>query len=445
MPALQTESCGGLRRMSSARTESRGMDVSYLKISGGKPLCGEISVQGSKNAVLPVLAACIPGEGVCVIENCPSIRDTEDTFQIMRALGYGIRRTKGAVSISPENTGICRVERTEAVRIRSSVLFLGALLGKMKKAVIPLPGGCAIGKRPIDIHLRALEALGARFEIGETIRAWTDGLRGNEVSLAYPSVGATENTILAAVAAKGGTVIRNAAREPEVDELCAFLRHRGASIRRDEDGSIRIEGDKALGPASYRMKADRIVSGTYLLAVSSTGGRVRLANESGDTLGALLETLSRMGAVCSVDENGVSVSASGRLKPVAYLETAPYPGFPTDLQSPLLAALSRAGGESRICETVFEQRFGTVYELLKFGARIETRGRCAYITGVPKLYGTTAVAPDLRGGAALVLAALQAEGRTAIRNTGYIARGYEDIARDLSHLGADIRWAEDGS
>lgn len=432
--------CGGAPPV---RTESRGMDVDYLEISGGRPLGGEINVQGSKNAVLPILAACIPGAGECVIENCPLIRDTEDTFHIMRALGYCISRTGDAVRITPADTETYTVERMEAVRIRSSVLFLGALLGKMKKAVLPLPGGCAIGKRPIDLHLRALEALGARFEIGETITAWTDGLYGTEIDLEFPSVGATENTILAAVMAKGETVIRNAAREPEVDELCAFLRQRGASVRREADGSIWVDGQKTLGPAVYRMKADRIVSGTYLLAAAAAGGQVRLINESGETLSALRAVLSQMGAVCSAGENGITVCAAQRVRPVPYLETAPYPGFPTDLQSPLLAVLAGADGESTVCETIFERRFCTAGELLKFGAKIGTRGRCAHITGVPRLHGAAADAPDLRGGAALVLAALQAEGRSVIRNTGYIARGYEDIARDLALLGADIRWADD--
>lgn len=414
------------------------MNVSYLEISGGKPLNGEICVQGSKNAVLPILSACLIGEGVCEIENCPFIRDVEDTLEILQTLGCTVHRDGHTVRIDASGADTYEIKTKEAARIRSSVLFLGALLGKMKKAVIPRPGGCAIGKRPVDLHLSVLEALGAEISVGEKITASTSGLQGGALALPFPSVGATENAVLASVMAKGQTVIRNAAREPEIDELCDFLRKRGACIVRRTDGSLCIEGGHTLKKAVYRMRADRIVSGTYLLAGAATGGAVTLLNENGEALHFLLETLERMGASCGRAKDTLTVRGK-TLEAVPYVETAPYPGFPTDLQSPLMAALCRARGRSCICETIFENRFCTVPELLKFGADISVHGRCAQITGVHTLRAAAVHAPDLRGGAALVIAALQAQGRSTVAGTEYIGRGYEDICRDLRALGADIR------
>lgn len=417
------------------------MNVSYLEISGGKPLQGEVRVQGSKNAVLPILSACLLGDGVCVVENCPMIGDVQDTLEILQALGCRVGREGHTVRIDASGADTYEIKTKEAGRIRSSVLFLGALLGKMKKAVIPRPGGCAIGKRPVDLHLSVLEALGADVSAGEKITARTAGLKGAEITLAFPSVGVTENAVLAAVMAQGETVIRNGAREPEIDELCAFLIKRGAHISREADGTLRIEGGHTLREAVYRMRADRIVAGTYLLAGAATGGRVSLLNEGGKELRSLLEVLGRMGAVCTAQGKTLTVQG-GCLAAVPYVWTSPYPGFPTDLQSLLMAALCRAHGESCICETIFENRFCTVPELLKFGADIKVDGRCARISGVQTLHGAAVTAPDLRGGAALVVAALQAEGCSTVSGMQYIGRGYEDISRDLSALGADIRLVE---
>ena len=419
------------------------MDLSYLEIRGGVPLCGEVEVQGSKNGVLPILAACMLGTGDCVIENCPLIRDVNDTLEIMKMLGCRVEQHAGTVRVDASE--VCRYEITamEAARIRSSVLFLGALLGRMKKAVLPLPGGCAIGARPIDQHLWALTHLGAEFS-GETrIVASAEELHGDIVSLPFPSVGATENTILAAVCASGETLIENAAREPEIDELCEFLNCRGARINREENGSIRICGGIPLGPVCYRMKADRIVTGTYLLAAAATGGMVRIVNDDASRLGMLTEVLDQMEVSISCREGAVCLDAQhvpeSRVCAVPYLETAPHPGFPTDLQSPLMAALCRARGRSCICEKVFENRFCTADELKKMGAKIEIQGSLAVIDGVAQLHAGTLVPPDLRGGAALVIAALQAKGSTVISDMTYIDRGYEAIERDLARLGADIR------
>lgn len=420
--------------------ESRGMSLSSLEITGGIPLHGEIEIQGSKNAVLPVLAACLLGEGACVIENCPKIGDVEDTLNILKRLGCLVQRDGRSVCIDASKADNFEISGEEAARIRSSILFLGALLGRMKKAVLPLPGGCAIGARPVNLHLDALRQLGAEFCLQEKIIADAGNLHEGRVKLAIPSVGATENAILISVQVSGETVIENAAKEPEIDELCDFLVLRGADISRQKDGSIRIRGVQKLKAARYRMRPDRIVAGTYLLAAAATQGQIRIPDFPQQELGALLTVMCDMGVVVECRDNGLEMTVKRPLKAIPYLETAPYPGFPTDLQSPLMAVLCRARGESCICETIFESRFRTAAELRKMGAHIIVNDRCARIEGVPGLTAAQLQTPDLRGGAALVIAALQANGRTVIRRTGYIERGYEDICRDLQKLGADIRW-----
>ena len=420
------------------------MFLGYLEITGGIPLHGKIEVQGSKNAVLPILASCMLGEGACTIENCPSIGDVDDTLEILKLLGCRVEREGRTVCIDASSAGKNEIESMEAARIRSSVLFLGALLGRMKRAVLPLPGGCAIGRRPIDIHIKALEKLGACFAEDDKVVATARQLLGDTVVLPFPSVGATENTILAAATAHGITWIKNAAREPEIDELCEFLNCRGADIERTKNGDIRVCGVERLRGTTYRVKADRIVTGTYLLAAAATGGEILITNDNGSCLRAFLQVLEKMGAGVirspwGGKQEGIRISSPERLLGAGYLETAPYPGFPTDLQSPLMAVLCRASGKSCIREKIFENRFKTADELVKMGAEIEIDGDCARISGVPQLYGAVLEAPDLRGGAALVLGALQAKGCTKIGNIGYIDRGYENIERDLRLLGADIR------
>ncbi len=414
-----------------------------LEIAGGIPLFGEINIQGSKNAVLPVLAACLPGEGTCVIENCPAIRDVEDTLEILEQIGCQVRRDGTAVSVCTPKTVQCEINAHAAARIRSSILFLGALLGKMKKAVLPKPGGCAIGARPIDLHLEALQSLGVIFadrldESEELLAACGTAMHGGRFRLRIPSVGATENLVLASVLTEGVTVIENAAREPEVEELCRFLRLRGADIVRKENGNLVITGVSTLQPVQYRMHADRIVAGTYLLAAAGTRGCIRIRNFPHGELNALLSVLQEMGGKIRVSKEMLTLDMPGRPRAVPYVETAPFPGFPTDLQSPLMAVCAMADGTSRIRETMFENRFRTVSELRRMGAEIEVDGDCAVIQGVGCLRGAPLLAPDLRGGAALVIAALQAKGRSSIGNLEYIGRGYEDICRDFCLLGGDL-------
>lgn len=416
--------------------------MSYLEIRGGVPLKGKLEVQGSKNAVLPVLAACLLGEGVCTIENCPSIGDVDDTLEIMKMLGCRVERTGKTVSIDASRADRTEIGGAEAARIRSSILFLGALLGRMRTAVLPLPGGCAIGKRPIDLHLQGLEQLGAVFSVEEKITARAERLQGARIRLPMASVGATENIILAAVLADGDTVIENAAREPEIDELCEFLNCRGGQITRMSDGAIQICGGSPLTGVRYRMQADRIVTGTYLLAAAAVGGEVEISNDNGIRLEKPLEIMKQMGGKAEWRKEGIILRQNRIPSRISSAETAPYPGFPTDLQSPLMAALCRAEGENRIRETVFENRFRTAFWLQKMGADIRVEGQWATIQGVRKLHPAILQAPDLRGGAALVIAALQTEGTTVIENIEFIERGYEDISRDLRLLGADVRQFE---
>lgn len=437
------------------------MNLKSLKIKGGIPLKGEICIQGSKNAVLPILAASLLGDGPVVLENCPVIGDVKDTLQIMKKLGCTVWQEGNVVRVDASGADGFMIEEEEAARIRSSVLFLGALLGKIKKAVLPQPGGCAIGARPIDLHLKSLRQLGAvikedrdsgqekqdqdqgepqRKMPGGTLTADGTNMHGGCVRLRFPSVGATENIILAAVMLPGETIVEQAAREPEIAQLCEFLNLRGAKIRRERD-AIFIRGGAPLGPVRYRMRADRIVTGTYLLAAAASRGTVMIRNFPRE-LDALLLLLEKMGGSIEEQDGQLIFTMPRRACSGAFVETAPYPGFPTDLQSPLMAVLAGADGVSMIKETLFENRFRTARQLVRMGAQIEISGSCARITGCETLVGSVVEAPDLRGGAALVIAALQAEGVSTITGMEYVKRGYEDIARDLRVLGADV-WEEE--
>ena len=422
-----------------------------LKIKGGKPLSGKIHIQGSKNAVLPILAASLLGEGPVVIENCPVIGDVKDTLQIMEKLGCIICRKEEFVCVDASLADGFVIEKEQASRIRSSVLFLGALLGKIKKAVLPWPGGCAIGERPIDLHLEALRELGAIIEEyrqpgreqGEknagVLRADGKRMHGAAIQLRFPSVGATENIILAAVTLPGETIVEHAAREPEVDQLCEFLSLRGADIKREAD-TIRIRGGAVLKPICYRMQADRSVTGTYLLATAASRGAITILNFP-NGLDALLLLLKKMGGEIQTKDQSLTFIMRRRACAAGFVETAPYPGFPTDLQSPLMAVLAGADGSSVLKENLFENRFKTAEELIRMGAQITVNGNCAGITGCDRLHGSRVKASDLRGGAALAIAALQASGITTVTGLEYVERGYEDIARDFRLLGAQA-WVE---
>ena len=322
-------------------------------------------------------------------------------------------------------------------RLRSSILFLGALLGRNKKAVLPYPGGCTIGKRPIDLHCQAMKQLGARIEERDgLLTAETKSLKGNKIKFPFPSVGAAENAILAGVLTEGITEITGGAKEPEVLELCRFLNEKGAKILKNADGTLKIYGVSKLKDSSFTLMPDRIVAGTYVFAAAAAGGEVLLENAPAEQMKAVVETVSNMGMKVKASGSGMLVEAPEVLKPAGMVRTAPYPGFPTDLQSPLMAASVFAKGETTVEETIFESRFQTAGQLRKMGAEILEEGKRAVISGKGYLQGAQVEAAELRGGAALVLAGLGAKGVTNVWNTEYISRGYEDICRDFRQLGA---------
>lgn len=411
-----------------------------LEIIGGCPLHGSVRVQGSKNAALPILAAAVLHRGVTVLHHCPKILDVIHMTKILECLGCNIQWEGSTLTIDAKHISSVHVPALLGERMRSSIILMGSLAGRMGEAQIPYPGGCSIGARPIDLHIQGMKALQARVEDRDGfLHVQANGLRGTRISLKLPSVGATENLILAGVLAEGVTEIEGAAREPEIQELCAFLNAKGAKIQGAGTGCIRIRGVDGLRDSSHILMPDRIVAGTYLMAAAATRGCILLEEAPWDQMGAVLEVAERMGAAWSVCDRGLQIDAAGADQPVPRLATEVYPGFPTDLQSQAMAVLSLAKGESVIAEQVFESRFRCAGQLNRMGAWITVDGREAWIRGGAKLRGSKVRVPDLRGGAALVIAGLCASGRTIVEDEGYIRRGYEDICRDLRKLGGTIR------
>lgn len=411
-----------------------------IHIYGGIPLQGEVKIQGSKNAALPIMAAAVLTKGKSLLTGCPRIADVFQMQRLLESLGCKTRWEENALRIEAGNVCVGDMPG-EAVRgMRSSLTLLGALLGRCRQAYLEYPGGCVIGQRPFDLHISALEQMNVSFRQEENgLYAWTDGVKGAEISLPYPSVGATENIILAAVLAKGRTIIRGAAREPEIKALCEYLNECGAWIFGAGSEQIFIDGVECLQGTEFLIPKDRIVAGTYALACSGAGGSVFLEGAPAGEMAALFQVMEEMGIVVQAEEKGVYVQALKRPRGITSLATAVYPGFPTDLQSPLLAVLARAEGKSAVTENIYENRFRIVPELLKMGADIQVKEeRTAYVAGKELLTGAKVNARELRGGAALVLAGLWAAGETCIGNTSYIERGYVSICRDLRELGARI-------
>lgn len=416
--------------------------MSAIQIQGLRPLKGTVGIQGSKNAVLPMMAASLLADGVTVIRHVPEIEDVFSMMGILESLGCKCSLEKGVLTVDTKAASGHRIPEEYVGKMRSSCLLLGPLLAERGEAVTYYPGGCVIGKRPIDLHLYALKRLGASFfEAGGMILARADRLRGARIRFSYPSVGATENAILAAVTAEGETEIENCAREPEIMELCRILAAMGARIRGAGKSRIAVEGVRRLYPAEFFLGGDRICAGTYLAAAAMTAGDVTVMGAEPEDLREPVYILRRMGADISIKEREkeIRLRMDQRPGPVS-LCTGPYPGFPTDLQSVFLAAASVACGESRITETVFEARFAAAALLRQFGARIRTEGQTAVALGTYPLRPGIADAPDLRGGAALVLAGLAADGLSIIGSCRHIRRGYEDLCRDLGSLGAEICW-----
>lgn len=411
-----------------------------IHIQGGVALQGKVGIQGSKNAALPVLAATLLTKETSCISNCPRIADVHRMVSLLKSLGCRVRWGKDGVCVNAVNMRKCEMPEEAITSMRSSLCLLGALIGRCGEVIMEHPGGCVIGERPIDLHISALQQMGVAFwEENGRMRAVTEGLHGAEISLRFPSVGATENIILAAVTAEGDTVVHGAAMEPEVVALCEYLECCGAEIEGVGTASLTIKGGRTLYGAPYRIPSDRIVAGTYLFGCIGTGGSVLLEAAPWEQMDAVLEIAKQMGAQCTKVPEGIYVQAPERPRAIAHLQTAPYPGFPTDLQSVVLPVLSVAEGESLVEETIFENRFRIVEPLKCMGADIWlVDSENAYVNGKEKLLGTKVEAKELRGGAALVMAGLLAEGETVLTGCSYINRGYENICRDLRELGARI-------
>ncbi len=412
--------------------------MEVYRIRGGKTLSGEISVSGAKNAVLPLLAACVLIREPVALKNCPKLSDVEDMLALLRSLGCKARREGSDLVIDAQDASCPVMPEQLSKRMRSSIFMLGPVLARFGRADFTYPGGCEIGLRPIDLHLQGLRTLGARIEEQHGHILCSGKLTGGTVHLDYPSVGATENILMAAVLADGDTTIQNAAREPEVADLCNFLNACGAMIRGMGTDTIHIRGNAALHGISYAPLTDRITAGTLLMAGAATGGDVFVRGARAGDLSAVLAKLRETGAFLHCEENGVRIRCAKPLRAVRRIETAPYPGFPTDLQAQMMALLTLSRGTSVIAENVFENRMQHVGELMRMGADIQVSNRIAVVRGVPALSGARVTAKDLRAGAALCIAALAAQGESIVENIRLIDRGHDKLEDALSSLGADI-------
>lgn len=411
-------------------------------VEGGACLKGTVKISSAKNAVLPVMAAALLADGECTIEDVPELEDVRVMREVLVALGAKCQNEDKALKIDSSNISAIEAPYELVRKMRASFLVMGPLLARFGKAKISLPGGCAIGSRPIDLHLKGFAALGAEIEVGHGfVEAKCEKLKGNVIYLDFPSVGATENIMMAAAMAEGQTVIENAAKEPEIVDLANFLNSMGAHIRGAGTDIIKIEGTKSLKGISYTVIPDRIEAGTYLIAGAITNGDVLVENVVTEHLKPLIAKLVESGAEVEESEDSVRVIGRGRPKPLD-VKTMPYPGFPTDLQAQMMAYLSFCTGTSMITETVFENRFMHVEELKRMGAKIKIEGRSAIIEGVENLTGAPVKATDLRAGAALILAGLAAKGKTVVSNAHHVDRGYENIVEKIRKLGGKIERIE---
>lgn len=411
-----------------------------LVICGGKRLFGELKIHAAKNSVLPILACCIMSEQEIVLKNCPQISDVYSMIDIINSIGGYAVLQDGTLTVNCKNANPKSVSSDLTGSIRSSVFILGPVLARFGRADICYPGGCEIGLRPIDLHIYGLKCLGIEvMEMSGTISCDGTDKRGGTVNFDFPSVGATENIMMASVLGSGTTVIRNAAREPEIVDLQNFINALGGKVSGAGSSVITVEGVNKLRGGEYTPVGDRIAAASYLSAVGIAGGRVRITGFEPDTMQAVLEKLRRSGCEISEYSDGIQIFSTGKLRAVHKIETQPFPGFPTDMQPQLTAMLTVADGTSFIVENVFESRFKYTAQLGKMGANILVKDRVAVVKGVKQLYGASVTAEDLRGGAALVIAALAARGESVVSGVRHIDRGYDRIEQSLSLLGADIK------
>ncbi len=412
-----------------------------LVVNGKRKLFGEIVVQGSKNSTLPIIAAAVLCEGEIVLHNCPDLTDVTAAVNILKHLGCKIRREDKTLIIDATSIYTFEISETLMHEMRSSIVFLGALLARTGKALLSTPGGCEIGVRPIDLHLKAMRELGVKIneENGNLFCEAEKGITGTEITLNFPSVGATENVMLAASLGKGRTILNNAAREPEIKNLADFLTLCGAKIFFAGEGKIIIDGVQKLHGCEFYVISDRIVAATYMAAAAVTGGELDVLDFPVNDISPVLPVFNSCGCRITADENNLHIKAPKRLKPMGTVRTMPYPGFPTDFQAPAMAMAAVADGTAIFIETIFESRYKHVPELKRMGANISVEGSVAVVQGVSRLTSANVYAGDLRGGAALVIASLAAEGKTQIFNLKHIDRGYENIEENLSGLGAEIK------
>lgn len=411
-----------------------------FRICGGKRLNGSLVVPTAKNAILPILAASIISNGMVVIEKCSKFSDIINMTEILDHIGAKNTFDGDTLHIQAQLTDKNYIGEEFTKKVRSSIFMLGPLLTKFRKATVAYPGGCNIGNRPIDLHLKGLRSLNVKIEEKHGY-IYCDGtnMKAGEIHLDFPSVGATENLMLASVMLKGKTTIYNSAKEPEITDLQNFLNAMGCKVSGGGTSTIVVQGVKNVKGCVYRPISDRIITGTYMIACAMTGGKCAFSNTNREHNLALIDKLKQAGVKVSVKNNTIVVNANGKPKSIANIETLPYPGFPTDLQSQILTLQTISKGTSVITENLFETRFKIVDQLTKMGADITIKNRMAIVKGVPKLYGASVVANDLRGGAGLAIAGLSADGYTIVEDVEHIDRGYQNMENDLAMLGADIK------
>lgn len=413
--------------------------MAKYRIRGEQKLEGDIRVKGAKNSALPVLAAVLLSEKPVILHDIPKLIDIDNMVLILSSIGCKIKREGNTLIVDPSSVNSWVIPDKYVKEIRSSIVMLGAVLARMKKAIITYPGGCEIGQRPINLHLQGLKKLGVKINDSHGyLECQADRLVGANIHLDYPSVGATENIMLAATKAEGTTVIRNAAKEPEIIDLQNFINSMGGRVAGAGSNTITIEGVESFHGSEYRVLPDRIVAGTYLAAAAITGSEITISNVNFEHIQSMVTKLREAGCSIINFNNSVRIKAPTRLRAIEHTKTYPYPGFPTDMQALLMSMLTVAQGTSIITENIFENRFKHVPEMIRMGANIRTEGKIAVIQGVNRLKGAQVNASDLRGGAALVLAGLNAEGETIVENIHHIDRGYEGLEQKLRSLGADI-------